>query len=155
MKKLSIREWAAAAEIVGTAGVIISLLFVAISISRNTLVLQSANSTLMYELDVSAIAFQIEDGEFAIFSAKRSFGFEFQDPNEAKFFYYLQGELTHWELLIFRYGDGLIDQSQYVDWSQYYANEISRDMNVEWWNAVKVEYTQELVEAVDAAFAAK
>ena len=70
MKRLSIKKWAALAEIIGTAGVVISLLFVAISISRNTLTLQSQNSTLMYELDVGVIAVLFEDGEFAKFSAK-------------------------------------------------------------------------------------
>ena len=155
MKKLSIKKWAALAEIVGTAAVIISLLFVAISISRNTLILQSHNSTLMYELDVALIATQIEDGEFAIFSAKRAYGLEIQDPNEAKLFYYFQIQLTHWELLIYRYLDGLVENNQYSDWTDYYANRISSDMSVEWWNAVKADYTQELVGAVEAAYAAK
>jgi hypothetical protein len=155
VKKVSIKEWAAIAEIVGTAGVIISLLFVAISISRNTLVLQSANSTLMYELDAAAITTQIEDGEFAKFSAKRSYGLEFADPNEARFFYFVQNQLTHWELLIYRYQDGLVADAQYLDWSDYYADKISRDLKFEWWNAVKTDYTQDLVEAVDAALAAE
>jgi hypothetical protein len=155
MKKLNIREWAAIAEIVGTAGVIISLLFVAFSISRNTLNLQSANSTLMYELDVASNRALMEDAEFAKFSAKRSFGIEFQDPYEAKFFYYLQGELTHWELLIYRYNDGLVEHVQYLDWSQYYADTIARDMKIEWWDALKTDYTQDLVDAVDATIAAK
>ncbi len=109
----------------------------------------------MYELDVGLLAVLIEDVEFAKFSAKRSYGLEFQYPNEAKLFYYFQIQLTHWELLIYRYLDGLVENNQYSDWTDYYANRISSDMSVEWWNAVKEDYTQELVGAVEAAYAAK
>ena len=155
MKKLSLTEWAAVAEIVGTAGVIVSLLFIAYSINRNSELLQSAHSTLMYELNAATIDEQIEDGDYAIFSAKRSFGLEFEDKNEAKFLYSLIRDLTHWELLIYRHSDGLMEDDQYLGWSEFYALLIARDMDIEWWDAVKVEYPQPLVDAVDAAYAEK
>jgi len=155
MKKLSLKEWAAVAEIVGTAGVIISLLFVAHSINRNTELVQSAHSTLIYELSASAVDEQIEDGGYAIFSAKRSYGLDFQDENEAKTLYSLTRYLTHWELLISRHGDGLVDDDVYLGWSEYYGYVIARDMDVDWWDAIKLEYEQSLVDAVDAAYAEK
>jgi hypothetical protein len=155
MKKLSLKEWAAVAEIVGTAGIIVSLLFVAHSINRNTELVQSAHSTLIYELSASAVNEQIEDGDYAIFSAKRSYGLEFQDENEAKTLYSLTRYLTHWELLISRHGDELVGDDEYLSWSEYYKYMIARDMDIEWWDAVKGEYEQSLVDAVDAAYAEK
>jgi hypothetical protein len=155
MKKLSLKEWAAVAEIVGTAGIIVSLLFVAHSINRNTELVQSAHSTLMYELTATAVDEQIEDGDYAVFSAKRSYGLEFQDQNEAKTLYSLTRYLNHWELLISRHGDGLVNDVVYLEWSDYYRYLIARDMDIEWWDAVKVDYAQELVDAVDAAYAEK
>ncbi len=155
MKKLSLKEWAAVAEIVGTAGIIVSLLFVAHSVNQNTELVQSAHSTLMYELSTSAVDEQIEDGDYAIFSAKRSYGLEFQDENEAKTLYSLLRYLTHWELLIARHGDGLVNDDVYLEWSRYYGYMITRDMDIEWWNAVKVEYVQSLVDVVDAIYAEK
>jgi len=155
MKNLSLKEWAAIAEIAGTAGIIISLLFVAQSINRNTELVQSAHSTLIYELSASAVDEQIEDGDYAIFSAKRSYGLEFQDENEAKTLYSLMRYLTHWELLISRHGDGLVDDDVYLEWSRYYGYMIARDMDIEWWDAIKEEYAQALVAAVDAAYAEK
>jgi hypothetical protein len=155
MKKLSLKEWAAVSEIIGTAGIIVSLLFVANSINRNTELVESAHSTLMYELSATAVDEQIEDGDYAIFSAKRSYGLEFQDKNEAKTLYSLTRFLTHWELAISRHGDGLMGDDEYLDWSAYYGYMITRDMDIEWWDAVKVEYDQSLVDAVDAAYAEK
>ena len=155
MKKLSLKEWAAVAEIIGTAGIIVSLLFVAHSINRNTELVQSAHSTLMYELNTTGVDHQIEDGDFAIFSAQRSYGLEFQDENEAKTLYSLIRYLVHWELLITRHNDELVDDEEYLEWSEYYGYMIARDMDIKWWDAVKVEYEQSLVDAVDAAYAEK
>lgn len=155
MKKLSLKEWAAVAEIVGTAGIIVSLLFVANSINRNTELVQSAHSTLIYELSASAVDEQIEDGDYAIFSAKRSYGLEFRDENEAKTLYSLTRFLTHWELLISRHGDGLVGDDEYLSWSEYYRHMIARDMDIEWWDAIKGEYSQSLLDAVAAAYAEK
>ena len=155
MKKLSLKEWAAVAEIVGTAGVIVSLLFVANSINRNTELVQSAHSTLIYELSATAVDEQIEDGDYAIFSAKRSYGLEFQDENEAKTLYSLTRYLVHWELLIARHADGLVDDDVYFEWSDYYGYMIARDMNIEWWDAVEKDFSPYLVDVVNATYAEK
>jgi hypothetical protein len=155
MKKLSLKEWAAVAEIIGTAGIIVSLLFVANSINRNSELVQSAHSTLMYELSATAVDEQIEDGGYAIFSAKRSYGLEFQDENEAKTLYSLTRYLTHWELLVARHADGLVDDDVYLEWSDYYGYMITRDMNIEWWDAVKKDYSTSLADVVNAIYAKK
>ena len=109
----------------------------------------------MYELSSSAADEQIEDGDFAIFSARRSYGLEFQDKNEAKTLYSLLRYLSHWELLISRNRDGLVDDETYLNWSEYYGDMIARDMDIEWWDAVKIDYDQWLVDMVDAAYARK
>jgi hypothetical protein len=153
MKNLSLKEYAAVAEIIGTVGIIVSLLFVAHSINLNSALVKSAHSTLMYELNTTAVAEQIQDGNYAIYSAKRSYGLEFQDENEAKTFYNLLRFLTHWELLIARHSDGLVSDDEYSEWGVYYSQMIVRDMDVEWWNATKMEWDQSLVDVVDAAFA--
>jgi len=155
MKKFSLKEWAAVAEIIGTAGLIVSVLFVAHSVNRNSELVRSAHSTLIYELNTTAVDEQIEDGNYAVFSAKRSYGLEFQDENEAKTFYSLLRFLTHWELLIARHDDGLVDDDEYSEWSGYYAFTIARDMDIEWWDATKAEWDQSLVDVVDAAYAEK
>jgi hypothetical protein len=43
MRKLDLQEWSAVAEIVGTVGIVISLLFVAYTVNRNTIELRSTN----------------------------------------------------------------------------------------------------------------
>ena len=155
MKKLSLTEWAAIAEIIGTAGIIVSLLFVAHSINLNSELVKSAHSTLMYELSTTAVDEQIQDGNYAIFSAKRQYGLEFQNENEAKIFYSIVRYLVHWELLIARHSDGLVEDDEYLAWITYYNYMIVRDMEIDWWAATKADWSRGLVDAVDAAYAQK
>ena len=49
MKKLTLKEWAPAGEIVGTVAVVISLLFVAFSINRNTDATQASSENILFE----------------------------------------------------------------------------------------------------------
>ena len=50
MRKLELSDWASLAEIVASFGVVISLIFVAISLERNTAVMQASNDNFIYEL---------------------------------------------------------------------------------------------------------
>ena len=108
-----------------------------------------------YELSATAVDEQIEDGDYAVFSAKRSYGLEFQDKNEAKILYSLLRYLVHWELLVARHDDGLVSDDVYWEWKDDERDMIVRDMNIEWWDAVKVDYSRSLVDVVDAVYAKK
>jgi len=50
MKKLDLTEWAAISEILGTTAVIASLIFVAYTVDRNTVVMQAANDNFQYQI---------------------------------------------------------------------------------------------------------
>jgi len=50
MKKLDLTDWAAAAEIVGTVAVVVSLLFVGMNIKQNTAAVQAMNDNVLYEM---------------------------------------------------------------------------------------------------------
>jgi hypothetical protein len=49
VRKLTLTEWAAAGEIVGTVAVVISLLFVAFSINRNSDAMYASSENLIFE----------------------------------------------------------------------------------------------------------
>ena len=50
MKKLSLVEWSAVAEIIDTIVIVVSLLFVAYSVNQNTIAVQVTNDNFIYEL---------------------------------------------------------------------------------------------------------
>ncbi len=49
MKKLSLPEWAAVGELVGTLAVFVSLVFVIYSINQNTAAIQGSTENLIFE----------------------------------------------------------------------------------------------------------
>lgn len=49
MNKLRLKDYAALAEVIGTIGIIVSLLFVGYSVIRNTSAMQAANENVIYE----------------------------------------------------------------------------------------------------------
>ena len=55
MSKLKLTEWAAVSEIIGTVAVVISLLFLAFSVNRNTVVMQASNDNFVYELQFARV----------------------------------------------------------------------------------------------------
>jgi hypothetical protein len=48
MKKLSLSEWAAVGELVGTLAVFVSLIFVIYSINQNTAAIQGSTENLIF-----------------------------------------------------------------------------------------------------------
>ena len=50
MSKLKLADWAATAEIVGTVAVVVSLLFVGMSVKQNTAAVQAMNDNVLYEM---------------------------------------------------------------------------------------------------------
>ena len=49
MRKLSLSEWAAIGELVGTFAVFVSLLFVVYSINQNTAAIQGSTENILFE----------------------------------------------------------------------------------------------------------
>jgi len=65
MEKRNLAEWAAVSEIIGTLGVVISLLFVGFNINQNTRVMQAANDNLLYEMQDAILNSVVESSDFA------------------------------------------------------------------------------------------
>ena len=65
MKRLDLTGWAAIAEIVGTVAVVVSLLFVAHSVNRNTSIMQSVNDNFIYQLQDERVRDIVSDPELA------------------------------------------------------------------------------------------
>ena len=56
MRKLNLQDWSAVAEIVGTVGIVISLLFVAYTVNRNTIELRLTNENFQMQMNDEIIA---------------------------------------------------------------------------------------------------
>lgn len=156
MAKLTIREWASVAEIVGTTAVIVSLLFVAYSINHNTKVLQSLNDNLLYDYDLEIMRAVSSDPSMAAILVKLDSGASLTDVERVRFVQHKLQYLNMWELAHDRNSEGLFLEDKWQGWNDTLAREIAlgpRRLPPETWEAVQVQYNPEFRSIVDKAYA--
>jgi hypothetical protein len=152
MKKLNLTQWAAVAEIIGTAAVILSLLFVAHSINRNTAEIRLSNDTFLYQTNDSSLAEIAKDPEMAVFFAKRDFGLEFAAPELARAFYFKFREVNQWEQAFYWHKDGLFSDRQWDGWNRSFSSGFAATFPEEWWRAIKHFYAEDFAGHVEKQY---
>lgn len=122
-KNLSLRDWAAIGEIVAALAVIVSLVFVVISVNRNTTELQAQNTNDLYdslrEIEMTVLA----DAELAEIVRLVEAG-SFDSLSEAEAFRYtifMVQHLSIWEQIYTRREDRSVSAEVYADWLEYFA----------------------------------
>lgn len=155
MRRLSISEWASLAEIVGTVAVVISLVFVVLSVNRNTAELRAANDAFLYELSDFVTATIAADPALAERYAKEAYEIEFGDSVEAQIFWNELRELNMWEAAYYWYVDGFISSRQWAGWDQAFSSTLKDEFPEDWWRAARKSYSPDFAKHLDHAYAAE
>ena len=153
MRKLSLTEWAAIAEIVGTAAVVVSLLFVAYSINHNSAVIHSSNEDFLYELQHARLREIISTRELASAYAKQDAGEELTDVEQEMFFWDGVIELSTWEIAFIRQRDGQFSSKQWEAWNQYFIVGFATRFPAKSWARVRDFFSEDFRNHVDAIYA--
>ncbi len=155
MKKLTLTEWAAVAEIFGTIVVVVSLLFVAYSVNQNTIAVQVTNDNFIYELQYARARDIVSSPGMAEIYVKIRRGTELSDVEEERFLWDKLQELSLWELAFNRHRDGLYSTQLWDGWDVYYSVSLLAQLPEESWQEAKRFYQHDFINHVDAAYAAK
>ncbi len=127
MKKMNLNEWAAAGEIVGTVAVVISLLFVAYSVDRNTDATQASNENILFERHTDlANQFMLDQSLAELLLKKRSGDGGLSEVDVIRWEKYELGMLDIWALAHSRYKRDLLSEEQWVAWDRYFSNIFSK-----------------------------
>ena len=122
MKKFSLKDWAEFSEIIAAIAVIISVVFLVISINRNTMELQAQNINDLYdslrEIEMTVLA----DAELAeIVRRVEAGGFDSLTEQEAfRHMIFITQHLSIWEQMYGRWADGSVSKEVYADWESYF-----------------------------------
>ena len=155
MKRLDLTGWAAIAEIVGTVAVVVSLLFVAHIVNRNTSVMQSVNDNFIYQLQDERVRDIVTDPELASIIVKLRRNEEISEVEMERIRWQNLRELNQWELAFVRYNQGLYSPEQWHNWDGYYDLGFTAVFSEESWTDVKEWYRDDFVKHVDAVYANK
>ena len=155
MRKLNLSDWASLAEIVATVAVVISLIFVVISLERNTAVMQASNDNFIYELQYARSRDIVSSPGMASIYVKHRNGEELSAEEQERFYWDKMQELSTWELAFNRHRDGLFSTQQWVGWNQYFEVAFTPRFSVDEWAEVRDFYQEDFQTHVDAVYAEK
>ena len=156
MRKLTLMEWAAVAEIIATVAVIISLVFVAQSINHNSAIMQSNNDSFLYELQHARIReFFTMPGTASIYM-KRRHGEELTAEEREIYFWDKALELSIWEIAFSRFRDGQFSNKQWQSWNAYFSQAFTTEMySQQSWQEVRNYFPEDFRAHVDGVYAGK
>jgi hypothetical protein len=122
IRNLKLKQWAALSEIIASLAVVISLVFVVISLERNTREMSAANINDLYdslrEIEL-AVAMDAEFTEVV----RRVVSGHYDDLSEQeayRYSFYALQHLSIWEQMHARYLDGSISSASYESWREYF-----------------------------------
>ncbi len=155
MRKRDLVKWAAISDILETAAVVVSLLFVAYSVNRNSAVLQAANDNFAYQIQDQRVGDIANNAELAAIDLKVRNNEEISEIEKHRILSQHLRELNMWELSYVRYNQGLYSAEQWYNWNGYYEIGLTAALPKEWWVEVKPWYQDDFAKHVDAAYAKK
>ena len=152
MKKLDLTGWAALSEIVGTVAIVVSLLFVAYTIERNTAIMQSTNDNFLHEADDRYLTDLILNPDFASIVLRFRNNEELSGVDQIRYNNYRIRELSMWEQAYDRHKDGLLSDEKWTTWNRGLALNTKRNIPKELWANQRVYYGEDFAMHVDAIY---
>ena len=154
MRKLGLRDWASIAEIAGMVGVMVSLVFVAMSLQRNTTAVSAQSMDQIWESSRTIDRILIQDPDLLTLVNNGRAGWETLSPSERERYVYWVGmNIDIWEQILERNNAGLLTPEEMLGWNEYYTEFTKRNMNQEIWNEISWWWTgagEPVVERVEA-----
>jgi len=142
MRKLNLSDWASAAEIVGTAAVVTSLIFVILSVDRNTAAITFQVSDELYntvrELNLNLLS----NPELLSITSKAVT--ELDDLSETEMEQYrvwLHVYIDLWERASDWEDSGLMERESMDPWHEYFSEWTKRHLTREVWDDIEWQYT--------------
>ena len=155
MSKLGLTEWAAVSEIIGTVAVVISLIFLAFSVNKNTAVMQASNDNFVYELQFARVRDIVNSPGMASIYGKLKQNKELSAEEQERYYWDKLQEIGTWEIAFNRYRDGVFSTVQWEGWNNFYVTSLTNQFSAESWAEVREWYANDFRSHVDAVYASK
>lgn len=153
MRKMSLRDWGAVAEIAGTVAVVISLLFVAVSVQRNTDALSGQYANEMYDVLQRVELVVMADTELMLITIRGRDDPDSLSELESQIFErYLGTYLEIWDRAHAREQEGLLQTEVVAYWHEFFNEFFNRSLTKEMWEKMRWAWPNPEFQArVDAA----
>jgi hypothetical protein len=141
MRKLGLSGWASLAEIAGTVAVVISLLFVAFSVERNTAAVSGQNADDMYDAIRTIDLTVLSNPDLMMVTIRGSVDIDSLSELETEQYKSWVGlYLDIWQRLYFREKDGLIQSDTVIGWHEYFTAWAKRNLPRSLWETIRWQW---------------
>ncbi len=154
MGKRPISEWAAIAEIIGTAAVVVSLVFLVFSIRQNTNAIQAANEDFLYDLNDRWYSDQVNNPEIYENWDKMLAGEALSPAASGQLRDQILRGFNVWENFYVKYRMEMISESQYRNWHESNARWAKRRIPKFIWDDIGgAHWRLDFEDQIDAIYA--
>lgn len=132
MKK-TLQEYALIAEIVGAVAVVVSLVYVGLSVQQNTKAIQVANHQALVAMDLDKNSW-LRDSEFAAIYEKARQDMDTLSLAESRqYLTFVADTMNAWEFAFITHNNGAIDETIWNGWDIFYRTEMSTNGFQQFW----------------------
>ncbi len=152
VKRLDLAGLTAIAEVIGTIGIIVSLVFVAYSINSNTNGMKASQTNVIYEATRQIEMTVASDPEWAgIILQGRSHAEQLSEIDQYRYDAYIVAFVDTWDQLLDRYSDGLMPEGQIDGWNIYFEDWVGRYVKGSDWQRIKWQFSGPIMTRMEAA----
>ena len=149
----TLNEYALIAEIIGAIAVVISLIYVGLSVNQNTNAILVANHQALVALDQDTNGW-LRDPEFAeIFERAANDISQLSPAQSRQYFTFIADKFNAWEFAFITCESGMMEDNIWKGWDRYYRSLIDDKQNLGYWETGKSGYSPAFVSYVDSVLA--
>lgn len=151
--KRSLQDYALAAEIIGAVAVVISLIYVGISVNQHTNAVQVANHQALVAMDQDTTDwFKDPDFAAAYLISSKDIG-ELSAVQRTQVGSYIAGKLNAWEYAFLTHENGMMADNIWQGWDGHYRTVLKQSGGRWFWNMERESFSPAFREFVDSIVA--
>ena len=151
-----LKAWVAVGDLIASAGVVVSLLFVGFELSNANKIRQAENDNLIYELQDALYSDMATTPELVQAEVKTWNEAELTPEEETHHGWRLWRHMNLWELAYDRHAEGYLSDAKWEAWDRAFRTEIIEQrtgMSEDLWQNGRVTYSNEFAAYVDSVYA--
>ena len=150
MNSEKLQEWALVAEIVGAVAVVVSLIYVGVSVRQNTDAILVSNHQSIVAMDIERNTWY-RDLEFAaVYELALQDYEQLSPPQLRQFRTFVADTFNTWEYGFITHSRGMMDDVIWGGWEHYYRNELNKESYQWFWDTAKMGFSEEFRIYVDS-----
>jgi hypothetical protein len=149
----SLKEYALAAEIIGAIAVVISLIYVGVSVNQNTNALMVANHQALVAMDQTTTDWFKDPAFVATWQKAEEDVGQLSSVEVAQAFSYLAGKLNAWEFAFLTHEDGMMADNIWVGWDAHYRTVLKQEACRKFWKLDRESFSPAFRHYLDSIIA--